>query len=171
MAELRPESICRPATGKCSGRRRRVPSCHPAVDSSHHHCCSIDAPAHERAEIGGRSNVASYFPINHPLPNWIERGGLLATQTALVILCSFFSLFPLCVAPGIFAAPGPPPTHFLHLRQFFRRRLRQRHIKLADEFQINLYFLGALAAGAVWVCRTSDAARTFSINSASLEMA
>ena len=78
---LRPENICKSTIWKCSGHRRRVPTHRPATGSSHHHCCSIDAPAHERAETGGNRNGVSVFPINHPFPIWIERGGL-QSQTA-----------------------------------------------------------------------------------------
>ena len=82
VAGQRPGNICRPATGKCSERRRRAPSRYPAIDSSHHHCCNIDAPTLEHAGTGDNRNGVSVFPINHPLPIWIERGGLLSMQTA-----------------------------------------------------------------------------------------
>ena len=73
-AGLRLESICRPATGKYSGRRRRTPSHRPTAGNFHHRCCSIDAPALERAEIGGNRNEVSCSASNHPLLIWTQKG-------------------------------------------------------------------------------------------------
>ena len=73
-AGLRPGNICRPAIGKCSERRRMVPSRHPAAGSSRHRCCSTHAPAAGLREIADNSDVELNLTINHPFVIWVQKG-------------------------------------------------------------------------------------------------
>ena len=68
-------NICRSATGKCSGRRRKAPSHRPAAGSSHLYYCSTDAPAAGQCGIAGRSNAVSYFPIRFPFVDFEHEKG------------------------------------------------------------------------------------------------
>lgn len=63
---LRPGNICRLATGRCSERRRMVPSRHPEAGSSHHHCCSTHAPVAGLREIADNPDAELNLTINHP---------------------------------------------------------------------------------------------------------
>ena len=87
-----PESICRPAIGKCSGRRCRHPIHRPTVGNSHCHYCSTHALAFEPGEIVDSLNVVNLtfsFPFSKICK---EKGGLLPAQTAPWNYsgCSFF---------------------------------------------------------------------------------